>query len=47
MKSTVESGMLFEFEDSDVFYIEKSNLQKKIGDGIKTVEFIVRQNQVN
>lgn len=36
-----ESKMLFEFEKERVFRIENSKLQKSIGEGIKTVEFLV------
>jgi len=36
-----ESKMLFEFKEGQVFRIENSILQKSIGEGIKTVEFLV------
>ena len=42
-----ESGMKFgEFDDKDLFRIETSELYKALGEGIKTVEFILkRKNQ--
>lgn len=36
-----ESNMSFEFREEDIFQIENSKLQKSLGNGIKTVEFIV------
>lgn len=43
-----ESGMTFEFNEDQIFVIEKSDLHSKIGNGIKTVEFIVclRENEL-
>lgn len=45
MKITIpESDMLFgEFNEEDLFHIEKSNIYKDIGSNIKTVEFILKQ----
>lgn len=43
MERIVESHMIFEFEENQVFRIEQSDLQKHIGDGIKTVEFILHR----
>ena len=40
-----ESGMRFgEFEDRDLFLIEKSEIFRSLGEGIKTVEFIVKRD---
>lgn len=36
-----ESGMLFEFEEQKVYKVENSVLHKGLGNGVKTVEFIV------
>ena len=36
-----ESGMIFEFAEDRVFQIEGSELHRSVGDGIKTVEFVV------
>lgn len=41
MKRIEESGMVFEFEEDVIFQIEKSELHLNLGEGIKTVEFIV------
>lgn len=41
-----ESNMIFgDFEEDKIFQIEKSKLQKKIGNGIKVVEFIFLRNE--
>ncbi|MBN1065544.1 hypothetical protein DWV13_14025 [Clostridium botulinum] len=41
-----ESNMIFgDFEEDKVFQIEKSKLQKNIGNGIKVVEFILLSNE--
>ena len=42
MKEYIESGMNFAplFEKDNSFYIEKSKFLKKLGDGVKTVEFL-------
>ncbi len=39
-----ESSMDFEFADSDLFRIEGSDVYRKLGKEIKTVEFMVRIN---
>ena len=41
MIRVVESNMIFEFEEKHIFKIENSNLHSSLGDGIKTVEFVV------
>ena len=41
MIRVVESNMIFEFEEKHIFQIENSNLHSSLGDGIKTVEFVV------
>lgn len=39
-----ESGMIFgEFDDENIFIIEKSNLYKSIGKGVKIAEFVLLQ----
>lgn len=41
-----ESGMRFgEYESSELFHIEKSKILLDIGEGIKTVEFIIKKNE--
>jgi hypothetical protein len=41
----IESGMVFgEYDTNDLFRIEKSQIYKEIGPGVKTVEFILKQN---
>lgn len=41
-----ESNMIFgDFEDNSIFQIEKCKLYKKIGNGIKVVEFILLTNE--
>lgn len=43
MKTILESEMKFgEFDEADLFHIEKSRIYKDLGEGIKTVEFILR-----
>lgn len=34
-----------EFDEKDLFYIEKAKIYKKLGDGIKTVEFVLKYNE--
>lgn len=34
-----------EFEESDLFHIEESKIYKDLGNGIKTVEFILKSNR--
>lgn len=41
MISIKESGMNFEFDEEMIFEIETSKLHRQVGNGIKTVEFIV------
>jgi hypothetical protein len=41
-----ESNMVFDFAEDDVFWIEKCPTVKAIGDGVKIVEMIVKQNDV-
>jgi len=39
--SITESGMVFgDFDSESLFHIEKSDVYKKLGDGIKSVEFL-------
>ncbi len=46
MRVITESEMNFgKFNEKDLFYIEKSQIYKKLGSGIKTVEFILRRNK--
>ncbi|MGL4800117.1 MAG: hypothetical protein ACRCWY_12090 [Cellulosilyticaceae bacterium] len=45
MKSIIESKMVFEFKEEQIFCIENSQLQRRVGDGIKTVEFIVNRKE--
>ena len=41
-----ESEMSFgEFQEENLFHIEKSKIYKNLGDGIKTVEFILRYDE--
>ena len=41
MKTVEESGVIFgEFEEEQLFVIEYSDVHKKAGEGIKTVEFV-------
>ena len=40
-----ESGMNFgKYDEKDLFHIETSEIYKKLGDGIPTVEFILKYN---
>lgn len=40
-----ESGAIFgPFNEADLFHIEKSEILRKLGDKIKTVEFVVVRN---
>lgn len=42
MKTIPESEMIFgKFDEADLFHIEKSQMYKKLGSGIKTVEFVL------
>ncbi len=44
MYKTIESNMIFgPFEETDIFEIEKSNVNQMIGQHIRTVEFIMRR----
>lgn len=46
MKVITESEMNFgEFDESNLFHIENSKIYKDLGDGIKTVEFILKYNE--
>ena len=46
MKMIKESEMNFGvFDEADLFHIEKSGIYKSLGDGIKTVEFILKYHQ--
>ena len=48
MKMIKESEMNFGvFDEADLFHIEKSGIYKSLGDGIKTVEFILKYHQNN
>ena len=43
-----ESGMNFgKYDEKDLFHIETSEIYKKLGDGIPTVEFILKYNGNN
>ena len=45
MKQVKESGMCFgEYNDEDFFSIENSKLHQSVGEGVKTVEFILLKN---
>lgn len=42
-----ESGMNFgKYDEKDLFHIETSEIYKKLGDGIPTVEFILDRKSV-
>ena len=46
MKTITESEMNFgKFNETELFHIEDSNIYQSLGSGIKTVEFILRQNK--
>lgn len=46
MKTIIESEMCFgEFDEFNLFYIEDSHIYKKLGPGIKTVEFILKKDK--
>ena len=46
MKVITESEMNFgKFDEADLFHIENSNIYKKLGSGIKTVEFILKYDE--
>lgn len=46
MKDIGESGVNFgPYEESDLFYIEMSDLYRSLGAGIKTTEFVLRANE--
>ena len=46
MKTIPESEMNFgKFAESDLFHIEASQIYKKLGSGLKTVEFILKNNE--
>ena len=46
MKAITESEMNFgKFAESDLFHIEDSQIYKKLGSGLKTVEFILKNNE--
>lgn len=48
MKNIVESEMKFgEFEEEDLFEIEKSKLRMALGEGIKSVEFVLLKAKKN
>ncbi|MCM8712099.1 hypothetical protein M2651_13950 [Clostridium sp. SYSU_GA19001] len=50
MVQIIESNMIFgDFEEDKVFEIEKSKLHGKVGNGIKTVEFLLlrSENELN
>lgn len=45
MKTISESDMQFGcFQEDNLFHIEKSKLYQKLGDGVKTVEFLLESN---
>lgn len=45
MRQVRESEMLFEFEENQIFLIENSRLHNEVGEGIKSVEFVVSLNE--
>lgn len=46
MKVITESEMNFgEFDESNLFHIENSKIYRNLGDGIKTVEFILKYKE--
>lgn len=46
MSTIVESDMVFgEYEEDNLFEIEKSNIYANVGSGIKTVEFILKHKE--
>lgn len=46
MKYITESKMRFgEFDEKNLFHIEESQIYKELGEGIKSVEFILRYNK--
>ena len=45
-KEIRESGMVFAFPEDDLFWIEQCPTVRAIGEGVKVVEMIVRQNNV-
>ena len=46
MKVITESEMNFgEFDESKLFHIENSKIYRDLGDGIKTVEFILKYKE--
>ena len=48
MRDIVESGVNFgPYAEDNLFYIEKSDLYKSLGAGIKTTEFVLRANAPN
>lgn len=48
MKIIAESEMNFgKFDEAELFHIEDSTIYKNLGYGIKTVEFILKQNKNN
>ena len=48
MKVIPESEMNFgKYDEKNLFHIEKSEIYKKLGDGIPTVEFILKYNGNN
>lgn len=47
MRDIVESGVNFgPYAEDNLFYIEKSDLYKSLGAGIKTTEFVLRANEL-
>lgn len=45
-RDIVESEMDFgPYEEQDLFHIEKASLYSNLGEGIKTVEFVLRRNE--
>ena len=48
MKTIVESEMNFgEYEENNLFEIEKSKIYSDVGEGIKVVEFILKHGEKN
>lgn len=46
MKIITESEMNFgKFDEENLFHIEDSKIYKNLGDGIKTVEFILKYSE--
>lgn len=46
VRDIIESEMHFgPYDEQDLFHIEKASLYKNLGEGIKTVEFVLRYRE--